>query len=164
MRNATSRSGATPATSRIECLQSVDGRAPDVCARGAGGFSLIEVMVALFMAALVFLMLAQMIGVGVEANRAATDTTRTGALAGERMEDLTRTPFADLVPGGNVNANAAGFFDNVDVDNDGVNDYVRRWQITDLGAEMELRVRVVALLDVVGPAKEAEYITLKADR
>jgi hypothetical protein len=128
------------------------------------GFSLVEVMVAIFMASLVFLMMAQMIGVGVEANRAATDITSAGALAGDRMETLTQTEYADLVPGGDINADVNGFFETLDVDADGANDYLRRWEITDMGAEMRLRVRVVSMLDVVGPPKEATYVALKADR
>ena len=132
--------------------------------RNGEGFSLVEVLVALFMAALVFLMLAQMIGVGVEANRAASDTTKSGALAGDQLEELTQSDYADLVPGGDITADIAGFSENLDIDNDGVNDYVRRWEITDLGSEMRIRVRVIALLDVIGPPKEATYVALKADR
>ena len=128
------------------------------------GFSLVEVSVAIFMAGLVFLMMAQMIGVGVEANRAATDTTRTGALAGDQLEELTQSDYRDLVPGGDINADVNGYFDLIDADADGTDDYRRRWEITDLGAEMRLRVRVIALLDVIGPAKEATYVTLRADR
>ncbi len=128
------------------------------------GFSLVEILVALFMAGLVFLMMAQMIGVGVEANRAASDTTKTGALAGDRMEELTQTAYVDLVPGGDLNSDVGGFFENLDLDADGVNDYVSRWEITDMGAEMRIRVRVIALLDVIGPPKEANYVTLKANR
>jgi hypothetical protein len=121
-------------------------------------------MVAIFMAGLIFLMMAQMIAVGVEANRAATDTTRAGALAAEMMEGLTRTPYEDMVPGGSLTADTMGFSDTLDLDADGIADYTRRWEITDLGTEMRIRVRVIALLDVVGPAKEATYVTLKADR
>lgn len=164
MGNVISRSGPVPATFRRSREQVVRQRAGSVLYPEAAGFSLIEVMVALFMAALVFLMLAQMIGIGVEANRAATDTTRTGALAGDRLEELSRMEYDDLVAGGNVNANVAGFFDNIDVDADGVNDYLRRWEITDMGPAMRIRVRVIALLDVIGPAKEANYVTLRADR
>jgi len=130
----------------------------------AAGFSLVEVLVAIFMAGLVFLMMGQMLGVGVEANRAASDTTRSAALAGNRLEELTRLDYDALVPGGGLNADVGGFFDTFDVNADGVDDYVRRWEITDLGPEKRIRVRVVALLDVIGPPKETTYVTLIADR
>ena len=128
------------------------------------GFSLVEVLVALFMATLVFLVIAQMIGVGVEAGRASSDMTRVAALAGERLEEITRSEYVDLVPGGSLTADVGGFSETLDLDNDGMDDYTRRWEITDLGTEMRIRVRVFALLDVVGPAKETTFVALKADR
>ncbi len=131
---------------------------------GQAGFSLVEVLVALFLAALVFLMMAQMLSLGVVANRAASDTTQAGALAGDRMENLTQSAYADLVPGGDINTDVVGFSENLDLDADGRDDYLRRWEITDLGSAMRIRVRVIALLDVIGPPKEATYVTLKADR
>jgi len=131
---------------------------------GRAGFSLVEVLVALFMATLVFLVIAQMIGVGVEAGRAASDMTRVAALAGERLEELTQSEYVDLVPGGSLVADVVGYSETLDLDGDAVNDYTRRWEITDLGSEMRIRVRVFALLDVVGPAKETTFVALKADR
>lgn len=128
------------------------------------GYSLVEVMVAIFLASLVFLTMAQMVGVGVAANRAATDTTRAAALAGDRMEELTQAEYVDLIPGGDLNADIGGYSELLDIDGDGIDDYVRRWEITDLGAEMRIRVRVIALLDVIGPPKQATYVSLKADR
>ncbi len=129
-----------------------------------GGFSLVEVLVALFIATLTFLVIAQMVGVGVEAGRAASDMTRAASLAGEVLEELTQSAYVDLVPGGSLTADVAGYSETLDLDNDGINDYTRRWEITDLGTEMRLRVRVFALLDVVGPAKETTFVALKADR
>ncbi len=133
-------------------------------ARIEAGFSLIEVLVALFIAGLVFLMMAQLLGVGVEASRAASDTTKAAALASDRMEELTQSAYEDLVAGGDINADVGGFSENLDTDADGVDDYVRRWEITDLGSSMRIRVRVIALLDVIGPPKEATFVTLKASR
>ena len=133
-------------------------------ARIEAGFSLIEVLVALFMAGLVFLMMAQLLGVGVEASRAASDTTKAAALASDRMEELTQSAYEDLVAGGDINADVGGFSEILDTDADGVDDYVRRWEITDLGSSMRIRVRVIALLDVIGPPKEATFVTLKASR
>ncbi len=128
------------------------------------GFSLIEVLVALFMATLVFLMTAQMVGLGLEANRAASDTTRASALAGDRLEQLTQIAYQDLTPGGSIAADIGGFSDTFDVNGDGRDDYTRRWEITDLGSEKRIRVRVISTLDVVGPRKVATYVTLVADK
>ena len=131
---------------------------------GGEGFSLIEVLVALFMATLMFLMTAQMVGLGIEANRAASDTTRASALAGDRLEELTQLDYLNLTPGGSLAADVGGFSDTLDVNGDGVDDYTRRWEITDLGSSKRIRVQVISTLDVVGPRKEATYVTLVADK
>ncbi len=131
---------------------------------GAEGFSLIEVLVALFMATLMFLMTAQMVGLGIEANRAASDTTRASTLAGDRLEELTQLDYLNLTPGGSLAADVGGFSDTLDVNGDGVDDYTRRWEITDLGSAKRIRVQVISTLDVVGPRKEATYVTLVADK
>ena len=128
------------------------------------GFSLVELVIALFMAGLVFMMMAQMLGVGVETNRAASDMTKAAALASDRLGKLTQTAYADLVVGGDINSNVGGFSENLDVDGDGIDEYVSRWEVTALGAEMRIRVRVISLLDVVGPPKRATFVTLKANR
>jgi prepilin-type N-terminal cleavage/methylation domain-containing protein len=130
----------------------------------ADGFSLIEVLIALFMATIVFLILGHMLGMSVEASRAASDTTRAAALAGDRLEALSQVDYDALAPGGSITADVAGFSETLDVDGDGLNDYQRRWEVTDLGSSKRIRVRVMALLDVVGPAKEATYVALRADR
>ena len=128
------------------------------------GFSLIEVWVALFMATLMFLMTAQMVGLGLEANRAASDMTRASTLAGDRLEALTQVAYQDLTAGGSIAADIGGFSDTFDVNGDGSDDYIRRWEITDLGSAKRIRVRVISTLDVVGPRKEATYVTLVADK
>lgn len=142
-----------------------EGRQKTISGGGpAPGFTLVEVLVAVFMAGLVFLMIAQMLGIGVEASRAASDTTRAGALAADRLEELTQLDYDAITVGGNVNADVGGFSDTFDVNGDGVDDYVRRWEVADLGPEKRIRVRVISLLDVVGPPKEANFVALVADR
>jgi prepilin-type N-terminal cleavage/methylation domain-containing protein len=128
------------------------------------GFSLIEVLVALFMATIVFLMLGQMLGVGIEASRAASDMSRASALASSQLEDLTRTDYDAVTPGGSIAADVNGFFETLDVDGDGVDDYSRRWEVADLGSSKRIRVRVASLLDVIGPAKQVTYVALLADK
>lgn len=132
--------------------------------RDTSGFSLVEVLVAVFMATIVFLSLAQMVGLSVEASRAASDTTRAAALAGDRLGQLTQTEYGALVNGGSVTADVNGFFETLDVDGDGNLDYRRRWEVTDVGGSKRVRVRVTALLDVIGPAKEVTYVALLAEK
>lgn len=130
----------------------------------AAGFSLIEVLVAVFMATIVFLSLAQVVGLSIEASRAASDTTQAAALAGDRLGQLTQTEYGALTDGGSVAADVNGFFETLDVDSDGTADYRRRWEVTDVGGGKRIRVRVTALFDFIGPAKEVTYVALLADK
>ena len=126
------------------------------------GFSLVEVLVAVFMATIVFLSLAQLIGLSVEASRAASDTTQASALADDRLSRLAQTEYSALAPGGSVTGDVNGFFETLDVDADGTLDYRRRWEVTDMGDSKRVRVRVTSLLDVVGP--EVTYVALLAEK
>ncbi len=138
---------------------------PEKAMRNSGdGFSLVEVLVALFLATLVFLTTAQMVGFGIEASRAAADMTRASTLAGDRLEELTQVDYQGLTPGGSIAADIVGFSDTFDVNGDGRDDYIRRWEITDLGSAKRVRVRVISTLDVLGPRKEATYVTLVAGK
>ena len=65
---------------------------------------------------------------------------------------------------GGVTADTPGFFDTVDVDGDGVDDYTRRWLITDNGTDKMIQVRVFSLLQVIGPTKEANMALMVANR
>ncbi len=52
------------------------------------GMSLIEALISLVILTVVFMGIAQMIGVGVLVNRASSDVTRVTALAESRLEQL----------------------------------------------------------------------------
>jgi prepilin-type N-terminal cleavage/methylation domain-containing protein len=126
------------------------------------GFSLLEVLITLVLAAIVFLAIAQTIGVSVAANKAATDYALATDFATQRLEELTQMDYAALVPGGSVAGDVGGYFDTIDSDGDGTIDYRRRWEITDLGASRRIRVQVEAVLAAFGPQKTVNLVTLIA--
>ncbi len=128
------------------------------------GMSLIEALVSLLILTVVFMAIAQMIGIGVLVNRASSDITRVTALAESRLEQLRVMDYATLPIGGSIGANSAGFFDTLDVDGDGVDDYTRRWLVTDSGTSKMIQVRVLSLLPVIGPAKEATIALMVAQQ
>ena len=128
------------------------------------GMSLVEALISLFLLTVVFLAVAQMIGVGVLVNRASSDITSVTALAERRLEQLRSMDYAAIPVGGSIIADSAGFFDTLDIDGDGVNDYTRRWLITDNGTNKMIQVRVFSLLQVIGPAKEATIAFMVAQR
>ncbi len=130
--------------------------------RDQRGFSLIEALVSIFLMSIVLLGVAQLIGVSIHLQRASEDLTSATVLAEQKLEELKNVDFNGLVPGGSINGDLPGYFDMPDVDNDGITDYTRRWEILDLGAGKLLRVRVISLLAADGPAKDSMMAVLVA--
>lgn len=130
--------------------------------RNQRGFSLIEALVSIFLMGIVLLGVAQLIGVSIHLQRASEDLTLATVLAEQKLEELRNVDFNGLAPGGSINGNEPGYFDMPDVDNDGVVDYTRRWEVLDLGVGKLMRVRVISLLAVYGPAKDSMMTALVA--
>ena len=126
------------------------------------GFTLVEALVAMFVTTLILLTIAELMITGLYVHRSATDVTETTALALERLEQLRNSTYDNLVAGRSIAVNVAGFSENLDIDNDGTDDYAPRWEILDLGDRKEIRVRSIALLTTIGPAKEATLFVLVA--
>lgn len=128
------------------------------------GFSFVEMMIALVLVLFVMLSIAQLFGVGIAVNQASEDITQVTSLASEKIEDLKYRAYDDLTAGGDLDANAAGYFDEPDLEGDGDIDYVRRWSITDNGTSKTIQVRVIAQTTTTGITKETTVGTLLADR
>lgn len=126
------------------------------------GFSLVEVLIALSLSGFIFLAIAQTIGVAVAANRAATDYSLATDYGTQRLEELGQMDYAALVPGGSLVSDAVGYSDTIDTDGDGTVDYIRRWEIADLGDSRRIRVRVETQLAAFGPQKVVNLVTLVA--
>ena len=128
------------------------------------GFTLVESLVAMFVTTLILLSIGELMITGLYVHRSAEDLTETTALSAERLEELRNTQYDLLLPGGSIAVNAAGFSENIDMNEDGVDDYARRWEVIDLGDRKELRVRTISLLITMGPPKEATLHLLVAQQ
>lgn len=140
------------------------GSQPDTACESAAGFSLVEALVSLVVVSFIFLAIAQMIGTGVYVNRASEDITEATARAGDKMEELRNLPYDDVTVGGDIDQDAAGFFDTADTNDDGNDDLRRRWEVVDNGSSKTIRVRVVSTLESVGTAKETTLVSIIAER
>lgn len=76
--------------------------------RGSGGFTLLEVMVAIVILAIALLGLAGLQVISVGGNSLATQITEATTLAQDQLEQLITTPFATLVALGTVANNVVG--------------------------------------------------------
>lgn len=128
----------------------------------SNGFTLVEVMLALFLIAIGVLAAAPMFIYAMKGNAAGADFGTAGAIAVERMEVLRSTRYIDLDAGGDLTTDAtvAGvdYFDNSDPD------FTVRWQIADNVTPADTKtitVRVTAVRQVIGRQKGVTLTTLR---
>lgn len=122
------------------------------------GFTLVEVLVALFLITIGVLAAAPMFIYATQGNAVGADFGSGGALGVERMELLREQDYSALAAGGSLTANTAGYFDTSDPD------YTVRWQITDNASPANtktIEVRVVANRTVVGRAKSVTLTSIR---
>ena len=126
------------------------------------GFTLLEILVAVSLLAVVVLGVAPMFMMASERSAAGADVGQVGAVAVQRMELLRAEPIDNLVAGGSlvsdVTVGSTPYFDASDPD------YVVRWQVVDNATAdggKRLTVRALTLRQVSGPPKE---VTLNALR
>ena len=127
-------------------------------ARGERGFSLVEVLVALFVISLGVLAAAPMFVYAMKGNAAGADFGSVGAIAVERMELLRSQTFGSLTAGGNLASNVTNFSDVTDPE------YIVRWRIQDNATPATTKtitVRAIATRRVVGQRKEITVTTLR---
>ena len=127
-------------------------------ARGERGFSLIEVLVALFVISLGVLAAAPMFIYAMKGNAAGADFGSVGAIAVERMEILRSRTFGSLTAGGNLTTSVTNYSDLTDPE------YIVRWRIEDNASpatRKTITVRAIAVRRVVGQRKEITVTTLR---
>jgi len=125
----------------------------------AAGFTLVEVLLALFLIAIGVLAAAPMFIYAMRGNAVGGDMGHVGAIGVERMELLRSQIYPSLTAGGDLNSDVAGYFDNTDPD------FSVRWQITDNASPVGSKtivVRVAARRQVLGRAKQVVLTTLRA--
>jgi len=131
---------------------------PASIGRTARGFSLLEVLVALFLIALGVLAAAPMFVYAMQGNAAGADFGSVGAIAVERMELLRSLDFGALPAGGSLTTSTSGYSDSSDPE------FIVRWRITDNATPPTVKVvtvRAIAVRQVVGQRKEITLTTLR---
>ncbi|MDH3628169.1 MAG: prepilin-type N-terminal cleavage/methylation domain-containing protein [Acidobacteriota bacterium] len=122
------------------------------------GFSLVEVLVALFLIGIGVLAAAPMFVYAIQGNAVGADFGRAGALAVERMEILRSQDYTIHVAGGSLSTNVTGYFDSSDPE------YIVRWavrdNITPVGTKT-IVVRATAVGRRVGRNKQVQLATVR---
>jgi prepilin-type N-terminal cleavage/methylation domain-containing protein len=122
------------------------------------GFTLLEVLVAMFLTTVALLAAAPLFIQASHANDVGGDMGTVGSLAVDRMERLRQERFRDLIPGGSLEQNIDGYFD------DSNPDFFIRWQIIDNGSPTRTKtvhVRAVGRLEQIGPRRQVELTSVR---
>ena len=136
--------------------------------RGERGFTLVEVFMASSIVTMVLIAISTLFVLSMKLNAASGDYTEAVALAQERMERLKDTSYEALTAGGSVDSEVTGYFENIDVDSNGTNDFRVTWEVADdvpVALCKQIRVRAQSLKSAnaqLGPAKKVTFSTYKA--
>lgn len=125
----------------------------------ADGFTLVEVLLALFLIAVALLAAAPMFIYAARVNDNGAETGSAAALATDRIELLRAEPFGTLVDGGDLASNVSGYFDDTDPN------FTVRWKIEDAagpGRCRRISVRAQSRGPSVGPPRQVTLETLRA--
>jgi prepilin-type N-terminal cleavage/methylation domain-containing protein len=123
------------------------------------GFTLVEVVIALFLMGLGVLAAAPMFMFAMQGNAVGGEKGAASALAVERMELLRSANFSTLTAGGSLTVSLTGYSDTSDPDFD------VRWLIANRGTPTNtktIRVRVVPAGTIPGPSRTVTLSTVRA--
>lgn len=124
------------------------------------GFTLIEALIATLMLAVGLSAVINLFVVAGSSNHAANHGTAATTAATETMERLKSTPFTNLVPGGDLASDAAGFFRRDTLP--GVGQILTRWQVVQVdGQTLFLRVRSESEAALAGPRTRSEFTSFR---
>jgi len=125
---------------------------------GAGGFTLVEVLVALLLITIGVLAVAPMFVYAGRGTASSGDYGTVGALAVERLEQLRETHYSLLDEGGSLTSNVAGYYDTSEPG------FVVRWEIEDNISPTltkTITLRAMSLRSGTGPRRDVTLITLR---
>ncbi|PYS97208.1 MAG: hypothetical protein DMF50_01425 [Acidobacteria bacterium] len=127
--------------------------------REAGGFTLVEVLLALSLMFVGLIAAAPMFVFAMKETAAGGDMGYVGAAAVDRMELLRATDFYSLPAGGGTASNVSGYSDAADAR------FTVRWQIVDNASPATVKtitVRAIATRQAIGLQKEVTLTCLRA--
>ena len=141
-------------------MRSVTGHGGLMMTRATEGFTLVEVLLALFLMWIGLMAAAPLFVYSVKETSSGADLGSVGALAVGRMELLRQAAFSGgLTAGGSLASNVVGYSDTSNPN------FTVRWQIVDNGIPVTLKtlsVRVIATRQAMGLRKEITLTSLRA--
>jgi type II secretory pathway pseudopilin PulG len=142
------------------------------------GFTLVEALCAIVILAFGLMAIANLMVVAASSNTVANQSTAATTLASQQMEILKSIPFTTpgtavfnpaLAPGGDLEADVAGYFTNPPPDVPGVGQIRVRWRVTGLADPVTaatrglfVEVRAEGMAPLAGVRSRAEFTTFRS--
>lgn len=130
---------------------------------GEAGFTLVEALVAMVVLVVGIIAVANLMVFATSTNSVGNSSTATTALATRELEQLKARTFNELVPGGDLDANDPGYFNEETVP--GVGLVLTRWVVEQAAGDPQLRfirIRSEVLGPLVRGRSRAEFTTFRA--
>jgi hypothetical protein len=127
------------------------------------GFTLIEAMTAMVVLLVGVASVANLMAVAASSNSVGNQTTAAATLASREIERLQAIPYDQLLVGGDVETDSAGFFRDDELP--GVGIVHTRWQVIAIGGDNQtrfIRVRSEGTGALSGPRSRAEFTTVRS--
>ena len=138
---------------------------------GEAGFTLVEALCAIVILAFGLIAITNLLLVASTSNTTANLSTAATTLAAQQLENLKAIPFADanaiptaaLAAGGDLDADAAGFFTDPPADIPGVGRILVRWKIVDIDPQTKfIAVRAESTALLIGARSRAEFTVFRS--
>jgi prepilin-type N-terminal cleavage/methylation domain-containing protein len=125
------------------------------------GFTLIEALVATLVLAVGIISVANLMLVAATSNSVGNQATAAATIASRELERLTAIPYNQLLVGGDIAADNAGFFDDTNVP--GVGMIHTRWRVVAFQNQTRLiTVRSEGRGGMSGARSRAEFTTIRS--
>jgi prepilin-type N-terminal cleavage/methylation domain-containing protein len=136
-----------------------DGRSANPTSES--GFTLIEALVATVVLAVGLISVANLMVVAASSNAVASQATAATTVASQELERLTAIPYDQLVAGGDLDGDTAGYFSDTDIAGAGI--IHTRWLI--VAPQNQTRfivVRAQGTGPLTGARSRAEFTTFRS--
>ena len=124
---------------------------------GDGGFTLIEVLIAMVILTIALVSMAELMAITLRMQMMGRNETAAIRLAQSKIDQLVNLNFTTTTTanvGGSLTSNTAGYFDTLAAG------YTRRWQIAAITGETKVRTLTVRVIPDIGDRRTNSQIEL----
>jgi prepilin-type N-terminal cleavage/methylation domain-containing protein len=135
---------------------------PEKSNQDQAGFTLIEALLAMVILAFGLIAITNLMVVAASSNSVGNMSSAATALASQQIDLLKAQTYTNIVPGGSLTADQAGYFRDDTID--GVGTFKTRWQIVQISGDQQsrfIRVRTEPASGLFRSRAMADFTTFR---